>query len=73
MTRFAQIIKDWTIRRKILTGFAVVLGLTALLGWRAMDAIGRMGELSAGDFAAAGDIGGDNRPAAGGGFQQALG
>jgi hypothetical protein len=28
-----QTIKDWTIRRKILTGFGVVLALTALLGW----------------------------------------
>jgi methyl-accepting chemotaxis protein len=61
MTRFAQIIKDWTIRRKILTGFAVVLGLTALLGWRAMDAIGRMGQLGAGDFAAADQIVRDSR------------
>ena len=40
MSRFAQTIKDWTIRRKILTGFALVLALTALLGWRA---IGRSG------------------------------
>src|SRR5688572_27857269 len=40
--RVEQTIKDWTIRRKILTGFGVVLGLTALLGWIAISALDRM-------------------------------
>ena len=31
-----QTIKDWTIRRKILTGFAMVLALTTALGWQAL-------------------------------------
>jgi methyl-accepting chemotaxis protein len=53
MDRFAQVIKDWTIRRKILTGFAVVLALTALLGWRALEALGRMSALTTGDYAGA--------------------
>jgi methyl-accepting chemotaxis protein len=37
-----QTIKDWTIRRKILTGFGVVLALTALLGWQAIRALDRL-------------------------------
>jgi methyl-accepting chemotaxis protein len=28
-----QLVRDWTIRRKILTGFLLVLLITALLGW----------------------------------------
>ena len=40
--RLEQGIKDWTIRRKILTGFAVVLLLTALLGWQAIQGLGRL-------------------------------
>src|SRR6185295_19487856 len=55
--------KDWTIRRKILTGFGVVLALTALLGWRAMDALGRMSRLGAGDFAGAEQIVRESRSA----------
>ena len=34
-----QTIKDWTIRRKILTGFALVLTLTTALGWQAIRAL----------------------------------
>jgi methyl-accepting chemotaxis protein len=63
MSRFAQIIRDWTIRRKILTGFGLVLALTALLGWRAMDALGRMSELSMGDIAGANRIVSESRSA----------
>ena len=37
-----QTIKDWTIRRKILTGFAVVLTFTAALGWQAIRALERL-------------------------------
>ena len=33
--RLEQTIKDWTIRRKILTGFCAVLACTAVLGWLA--------------------------------------
>ncbi len=43
-----QRIKDWTIRRKILTGFAVVLVLTALQGWFAVRQLARLGALPAG-------------------------
>ena len=37
-----QTIRDWTIRRKILTGFAMVLACTALLGWLGLRALDRM-------------------------------
>jgi methyl-accepting chemotaxis protein len=40
--RIEQSIKDWTIRRKILAGFTVVLGLTALLGWQAIQGLDRL-------------------------------
>jgi len=40
--RLEQSIKDWTIRRKILAGFAVVLLLTALLGWQALQGLDRL-------------------------------
>lgn len=40
--RFEQSIKDWTIRRKILSGFAVVLLLTGLLGWQAVQGLERL-------------------------------
>src|SRR4051812_48796660 len=40
--RFEQSIKDWTIRRKILSGFAVVLLLTGLLGWQAVQGLQRL-------------------------------
>ena len=55
-----QTIRDWTIRRKILTGFAGVLGLTMLLGWQALRALDRLN--SAGnDTAAAAQIFQDSR------------
>ncbi len=55
-----QTIKDWNIRRKILTGFAGVLGLTMLLGWQALRALDRLN--SAGnDTAAAAQIFQDSR------------
>jgi methyl-accepting chemotaxis protein len=63
MPSFAQVIRDWTIRRKILSGFGVVLALTALVGWRALDALGRMSRLGAGDFAGAEQIASDSRGA----------
>jgi methyl-accepting chemotaxis protein len=37
-----QHIKDWTIRRKILSGFALVLSLTALQGWFAIRQLTRL-------------------------------
>jgi methyl-accepting chemotaxis protein len=37
-----QTIRDWTIRRKILTGFSLVMLLTALLGWFALRSLDRM-------------------------------
>ena len=40
--RLEQNIKDWTIRRKILSGFSVVLLLTALLGWQALQGLERL-------------------------------
>jgi len=52
-SRLEQTIKDWTIRRKILTGFAGVLALTALLGWQAIRALDRMNLV--GSNAAAGE------------------
>jgi len=41
-SRVEQVIKDWTIRRKILTGFGVVLACTGLLGWEAMRGFSRV-------------------------------
>ena len=40
--RLEQNIKDWTIRRKILAGFSVVLLLTGLLGWQALQGLERV-------------------------------
>jgi methyl-accepting chemotaxis protein len=40
--RLEQGIKDWTIRRKILTGFGVILLLTGLQGWQALQGLGRL-------------------------------
>jgi methyl-accepting chemotaxis protein len=40
--RLEQSIKDWTIRRKILAGFAVVLFLAGLLGWQAIEGLDRL-------------------------------
>jgi methyl-accepting chemotaxis protein len=40
--RVEQMIKDWTIRRKILTGFSAVLVLAAGLGWLALRSLDRM-------------------------------
>lgn len=40
--RLEQSIKDWTIRRKILTGFSVVLVLTGMLGWQALQGLERL-------------------------------
>ena len=37
-----QTLKDWTIRRKILTGFSIVLALTGVLGWMALRTLDRM-------------------------------
>jgi methyl-accepting chemotaxis protein len=55
-----QTIKDWTIRRKILTGFAGVLALTAVLGWQAINALDQLN--SAGnDTVAAAQIFQDSR------------
>jgi methyl-accepting chemotaxis protein len=39
--RLEQTIKDWTIRRKILTGFAIVVLLAGLLGWFALRGVER--------------------------------
>jgi methyl-accepting chemotaxis protein len=40
--RLEQNIKDWTIRRKILAGFTVILVLTGLLGWQAIQGLDRL-------------------------------
>jgi methyl-accepting chemotaxis protein len=40
--RLLQMIRDWTIRRKILTGFCLVLALTALLGGLAIQRLDRI-------------------------------
>ncbi|HEV8177592.1 MAG TPA: HAMP domain-containing methyl-accepting chemotaxis protein, partial [Gemmatimonadales bacterium] len=40
--RLDQNIKDWTIRRKILSCFGVVLLLTSLLGWQALQGLSRL-------------------------------
>jgi methyl-accepting chemotaxis protein len=40
--RLEQGIKDWTIRRKILTGFMVVMLLTSLQGWQAIQGLSRV-------------------------------
>ena len=40
--RLDQNIKDWTIRRKILSCFGVVLLLTSLLGWQALQGLERL-------------------------------
>lgn len=40
--RLEQSIKDWTIRRKILSGFSVILLLTGLLGWQALQGLQRL-------------------------------
>jgi methyl-accepting chemotaxis protein len=45
--RLEQTIKDWTIRRKILTGFCAVLACTAVLGWLALRGLDRMNVASA--------------------------
>jgi methyl-accepting chemotaxis protein len=42
-----QAIKDWTIRRKILTGFGGILLLTAALGWLALRSLDRMNTTAA--------------------------
>ena len=63
MSRFTQTIRDWTIRRKILTAFGLVLGLTAVLGWRALDALRRMSVLASGDYAGAERIVDESRTA----------
>src|SRR5512139_2803813 len=43
-----QTIRDWTIRRKILTGFAVLVLLTALLGWMALRQLDLMARVAGG-------------------------
>jgi len=45
--RLEQTIKDWTIRRKILTGFGGILLLTAALGWLALRSLDRMNTTAA--------------------------
>lgn len=52
-----QIVNDWTIRRKIVTGFALVLAVTALEGWfaiRQLDAADELArKIARGELAAA--------------------
>ena len=43
-----QKIRDWTIRRKILTGFGAVLVLTGLQGWLAIRQLNRMAGMEGG-------------------------
>jgi methyl-accepting chemotaxis protein len=40
--RLEQSVRDWTIRRKILSGFTVVLLLTGLMGWQALEGLQRL-------------------------------
>jgi methyl-accepting chemotaxis protein len=40
--RLEQSVKDWTIRRKILSGFTVVLLLTGFMGWQALEGLQRL-------------------------------
>jgi len=55
MTEIAmQTVRDWTIRRKILTGFAIVLIVTAALGVLAIRALDQMYRVVGNDAAAAG-------------------
>ena len=63
MTSVTQTVKDWTIRRKILTGFGLVLACTSLVGWRAIDALTRMSRLATGDVAGGEQIVGESRTA----------
>ncbi len=42
MGNLEQTIRDWTIRRKILTGFSFVIALSALSGWFALRSLDRM-------------------------------
>jgi methyl-accepting chemotaxis protein len=57
-----QTIKDWTIRRKILTGFALVLAFTTALGWLAIRALERL-NAAGNDVRAAEQIFQDSRTA----------
>jgi methyl-accepting chemotaxis protein len=59
-SRLEQAIRDWTIRRKILTGFGGVLALTAMVGWQAVRALDGMYRAGA-NAAAAGQIFQDSR------------
>lgn len=45
--RLEQTVKDWTIRRKILTGISGVLALAAGLGWQALRGLDRMNVVAA--------------------------
>jgi methyl-accepting chemotaxis protein len=44
--RILQIIRDWTIRRKIVSGFFIVVLLTAALGWFAIQRLQLMHEVA---------------------------
>jgi methyl-accepting chemotaxis protein len=44
--RLLQAIRDWTIRRKILAGFAVLVLLTGALGWTALRQLDQMARLA---------------------------
>ena len=46
--QFEQVIKDWTIRRKIVTGFGMVLLLATILGWQALLGLDRLANAAAG-------------------------
>ena len=48
-SRLEQSIKDWTIRRKILAGFTVVLLLTVIMGWQAIEGLDRLTSALAGN------------------------
>jgi methyl-accepting chemotaxis protein len=44
--RLLQIVRNWNIRRKILTGFGVLILLTASLGWAALHQLDQMAGLA---------------------------
>ena len=51
--RLLQTIRDWTIRRKILTGFGLIVLLTGVLGWVALDKLALMAQTAGTGTAAA--------------------
>lgn len=49
MINLAQMLRDWTIRRKILTGFVMVLAFTGLVGYYAIRALDEFHTIASSD------------------------